>query len=194
MMKTLRYILFAGLLAALTLPATGLMLPATAGADQSSEMLDDLFGRLKASTNAIEAAAIESLIWKVWIHRGVDEVDHHMRLGIVAMDAGDLRGSLSHFDRVVRRDPGFAEGWNKRATVYYLMGQFDASVADIRKTLALEPRHFGALAGMGLIYDAIGNPAAAVKVWAKALEINPHMANIRRRIEQIGAGSKSNPI
>ena len=193
-MKTLRLILFAGLLAGLMGPATGLMLPATAGADQSSTMLDDLFGRLKASTNAIEAAAIEGLIWKVWIHRGVVEVDHNMTLGIVAMGAGDFKGSLAHFDRVVRRDPGFAEGWNKRATVYYLMGNFDASVADIRKTLALEPRHFGALSGMGLIFDAIGNPAAAVKVWAKALEINPHMAAIRRRIEQIGAESKGRPL
>ena len=193
-MKALRLILFAGLLAVLMLPATGLMLPATAGADQSSEMLDDLFGRLKASTNAIEAAAIEGLIWKVWIHRGVAEVDQNMTLGIVAMGERDFKGSLSHFDRVVRRDPGFAEGWNKRATVYYLMGDFDASVADIRKTLTLEPRHFGALSGMGLIYDAIGNPAAAVKVWKKALEINPHLAGIRHRIEQIGAESKGRPL
>ncbi len=193
-MKALRLILFAGLLAVLMLPATGLMLPATAGADQSSEMLDDLFGRLKASTNAIEAAAIEGLIWKVWIHRGVAEVDQNMTLGIVAMSEKNFAGSLSYFDRIVRRDPGFAEGWNKRATVHYLMGEFDSSVADIRKTLALEPRHFGALSGMGLIYDALGNSAAAVKVWEKALEINPHMAGIRHRIEEIRADSKGNPI
>ena len=170
------------------------MLPATAGADQSRELLDDLFGRLKASTNAIEAAAIEGLIWKVWIHRGVAEVDQNMTLGIAAMGEGDFEGSLSYFDRVVRGDPGFAEGWNKRATVHFLMGNFDSSVADIRKTLTLEPRHFGALSGMGLIYDALGNSAAAVKVWEKALQINPHMASIRHRIEEIRADSKGNPI
>ncbi len=182
-MKNLRSILFAVLLAGLTLPAAGM-------ADQTSDVLDDLFDRLKASTSAFEAAAIEGLIWKVWVHRGVAEVDQNMTLGIVAMSEGNFEGSLSYFDRVVRGDPGFAEGWNKRATVYYLMGNFDASVADIKKTLTLEPRHFGALSGMGLIYDAIGNQAAAVKVWEKALEINPHMAGLRHRIEEIRAESK----
>ncbi len=186
-MKNLRSILFAVLLAGFTLPATSM-------ADQTSDVLDDLFDRLKASTSAFEAAAIEGLIWKVWIHRGVAEVDKNMTRGIVAMTEGDFKVSLAYFDRVVRRDPGFAEGWNKRATVYYLMGKFDASVADIKKTLALEPRHFGALSGMGLIYDALGNQAAAVKVWEKALEINPHMAGIRHRIEKFHADSKGNPI
>lgn len=186
-MKTLRLFLFALLLVGPALPASGL-------ADQNNDALDDLFGRLKVSTNALEAAAIEGLIWKVWIHRGVTEVDQDMTLGIFAMGEGDLKGSLSHFDKIVRRDPEFAEGWNKRATVYYLLGQFDASVADIRKTLALEPRHFGALSGMGLIYDALGNPAAAVKVWEKALEINPHMASIRNRVEKIRAETKGKPI
>ncbi len=186
-MKKLRLFLFAAMLAVLTLPGAGM-------ADQTSDELGDLFDRLKVSTNTFEAAAIEGLIWKVWIHRGVAEVDQNMTLGIVAMDEGNFKASLSYFDRVVRRDPGFAEGWNKRATVYYLMGNFDASVQDIRKTLALEPRHFGALSGMGLIYDAIGKQAAAVKVWEKALEINPHMAGLRRRIEEIRAETKGNPI
>jgi tetratricopeptide (TPR) repeat protein len=94
----------------------------------------------------------------------------------------------------VRLDPNFAEGWNKRATVYYMMGDFDASVADIQKTLTLEPRHFGALSGLGLIYDALDKPAAAVKVWQKALEINPHMQSIRHRIEEIQAEEKGKGI
>ncbi|MDA1089833.1 MAG: tetratricopeptide repeat protein [Proteobacteria bacterium] len=186
-MKNLRLMLVAVLL-------TVAMLPASALADQTSADLDDLFNRLKRSTNALEAAAIEGFIWKVWVHRGVAEVDQNMAHGIVAMAGGDFKGSLSYFDRVVRRDPDFAEGWNKRATVYFLMGNFDASVADIGKTLALEPRHFGALSGMGLIYDSIGNPAAAVKVWEKALEINPHMATIRRRIEEIRTETMGKPI
>jgi tetratricopeptide (TPR) repeat protein len=186
-MRRFRSILFVLLLAVPTPPGTGM-------ADQSSDLLDDLFDRLKTSTNATGAAAIEGLIWKVWTHRGVAEVDQNMMLGIQAMGKEDLNGSLSYFNEVVRRDPGFAEGWNKRATVYYLMGNFDASVADIKKTLTLEPRHFGALSGIGLIYDAIGDQAAAVKVWEKALEINPHMAGIRHRIEEIRTGAKGKPI
>ncbi len=82
-MKNLRSILFAVLLAVLTLPGTGM-------ADQSSDVLDDLFDRLKASTSDFEAAAIEGLIWKVWIYRGVAETDRNMALGIVAMDVGDF--------------------------------------------------------------------------------------------------------
>ena len=142
----------------------------------------------------IEAAAIEALIWNIWSHGGVAEVDQEMTLGISAMNEGDLESSLAHFDKIVRRDPNFAEGWNKRATVYYMMGDFGASVADIQKTLTLEPRHFGALSGLGLIYDALDKPAAAVKVWQKALEINPHMQSIRHRIEEIQAEEKGKGI
>jgi tetratricopeptide (TPR) repeat protein len=116
-----------------------------------------------------------------------------MALGIVAASQGDLRRSLDYFDRVVRTAPDFAEGWNKRATVYYMMGDYTASVEDIRRTLALEPRHFGALSGMGLIYDAIGDTEAAVKVWEKALEIHPHMEGIRNRIRELRGRAKGNP-
>ena len=186
-MKNLRSILFAVLLAGLTLPATGM-------AGQTSDVLDDLFDRLKASTSAFEAAAIEGLIWNIWTHRGVAVIDQNMTLGILTMNEGKLKSSLSHFDKVVRLDPNFAEGWNKRATVYYMMGDFDAPVADIQKTLTLEPRHFGALSGLGLIYDALDKPAAAVKVWQKALEINPHMQSIRHRIEEIQAEEKGKGI
>ncbi len=170
------------------------LLPVAGQADQTSAELNDLFARLKASGDAPGAADIEGRIWAIWIHRGVAEVDRDMAHGIIAMQQGDLEAALSRFDDVVERAPDFAEGWNKRATVYYLMGDFDASVADIKRTLALEPRHFGALSGMGLIYDALGEPAAAVKVWEKALEINPHMPNIRRRIDQIRAEGKGRGI
>ena len=182
-MMRFRPILFALFIAVLTLPPTG-------RADQTNVALDDLFDRLKASTDASDATVIEGLIWRIWIHRGIDEIDQKMALGIVAMGNGNLQESLSYFDEVVRSDPDFAEGWNKRATVYYMLGNFEASVADIKRTLALEPRHFGALSGMGLIYDAIGNQAAAAKVWEKALEINPHMEGIRHRMDEIRVEEK----
>jgi len=121
-------------------------------------------------------------------------IDQNMTLGILTMNEGNLKISLSHFDKAVHLDPQFAEGWNKRATVYCLMGDFDTSVADIQKTLVLEPRHFGALSGLGMIYDDLDKPAAAVKVWQKALEINPHMQSIRHRIEEIRAIGKGKPI
>jgi len=182
----------AAMLTALLLGAV--LLPVAGQADQTSAELDDLFARLKASADDSGAAEIEGRIWAIWIHRGVAEIDRDMAHGIVAMQQGDLEAALSLFNDVVRRAPDFAEAWNKRATVYYLMGDFDASVADIKRTLALEPRHFGALSGMGLIYDALGEPAGAVKVWEKALEINPHMPNIRHRMEEIRAEGKGRGI
>jgi len=166
---------------------------ATAAADQKSPELDGLFQRLRTSTNPAEAKAIENVIWDLWHRKGVEAVDRTMALGIVAASQGDLRRSLEYFNRVVSAAPDFAEGWNKRATIYYMMGDYAASVDDIRRTLALEPRHFGALSGMGLIYDALGDADAAVKVWEKALEIHPHMEGIRNRIQELRRRAKGNP-
>ena len=82
-------------------------------------------------------------------------------------------------------EPDFAEAWNKRATVHYLMGDYVASVHDIQQTLALERRHFGALSGLGMIYEAIGRPSAALRSFEAALAINPHLDATRQRIEEL---------
>jgi tetratricopeptide (TPR) repeat protein len=86
---------------------------------------------------------------------------------------------------MVERAPEFAEGWNKRATVHFLMGNWQASVRDIRQTLALEPRHFGALFGLGMIYDALEQPEAALRSFEATLALNPHSDSTRQRIEQL---------
>jgi len=181
-----------GRLKALVTALTLLLVPAAA-ADQNSPDLNALFQRLKTTASQAEADSVENAIWDIWHHKGIEAIDHAMALGIVAASQGDLRRSLEYFERVVRAAPDFAEGWNKRATIYYMIGDYAASVADIRRTLALEPRHFGALSGMGLIYDALGDYDAAVKVWEKALEIHPHMQTIRDRIEVLRRRGKGNP-
>ncbi len=86
---------------------------------------------------------------------------------------------------MVDQAPAFAEAWNKRATVLYLMGRLDESVLDIQQTLALEPRHFGALSGLALIYDALEEPAAALRSLEAALAINPHLGGSKERIDQL---------
>ena len=93
--------------------------------------------------------------------------------------------ALERFDRMVEQAPDFAEGWNKRATLHYLMGNFRASVLDIQRTLDLEPRHFGALSGLGLIYDAVDQPAAALRSFEAAFAINPHLRSIEQRIIEL---------
>ncbi|MFQ5765594.1 MAG: tetratricopeptide repeat protein [Rhodospirillales bacterium] len=175
---------------AVALAVAVLALPALSAADQKDPALDGLFQRLKLTADPGVAQVIEEAIWRIWTRNGAHGVDVVMASGIEAMNAGALEDALARFDDVVRRAPDFAEGWNKRATVHYLMGNFTASVADIRRTLALEPRHFGALSGMGLIFDAIGNHPAALKVWEKALQINPHMPSIVERVRQLRTQSE----
>jgi len=163
-------------------------------ADQNNPKLNTLFQRLQTTEDTNEALSIEQLIWQIWTERGVVEIDKAMAYGIQAMNAGAFGSSLKIFDQIVSKAPDFAEGWNKRATVYYMLGQFDASVSDIQRTLDLEPRHFGALSGMGLIYNATGNTEAALKVWEKALSIHPHMPGIRAQVKDIKRQLKGKAI
>ena len=120
-------------------------------ARQDDSRLDDLFSRLKCTSDVHEARLIEGLIWTLWLQSGSPDIDRLIEAGNDAMGAGRYDDALGRFTRVIERDPAFAEGWNRRATLYYLMGNFDASVRDIQETLLREPRHFGALSGLGLI-------------------------------------------
>jgi len=154
-------------------------------ADQADLRLDPLFQRLQSTADATDAAAVEQQIWQIWIESDDSVVSGLMREGMTAMSRGDYDGALERFDRMVDAAPEFAEGWNKRATVHYYMGQYEASVLDIQQTLQLEPRHFGALSGLGLIYDALEQREAALRSFEAALEINPHLDGIKTRIEEL---------
>lgn len=171
-----------------------LALPATGFGDQNDPALDGLFARLQAAESDREAGPIEARIWQIWTHLGDSKIDRTMAVGIAAMNAGAYEVSLGAFDKIVAVAPEFAEGWNKRATVYYLMGDFEASVRDIRQTLSREPRHFGALSGMGLIFDAVGDPAAAIRVLERALALYPHMPGMSERLRDLKTRAKGRPI
>ncbi len=101
------------------------------------------------------------------------------------MQAGNLPGALQLFDAVTAERPDFAEGWNKRATVLYMMGALDASAKDVDKVLELEPRHFGALSGLGLINASKDKDDAAIEAFQRALEINPHMPGAKQNIDML---------
>ena len=167
------------------LAAVLLSLPSGVAAGQDDARLDQLFARLKAAPSAGEAQTIEQTIWQLWSHAGIEKVDEEMAAGALAMAVGEYRVALKSFNAIVKMAPDFAEGWNKRATVYYLLGEFDASVGDIEHTLALEPRHFGALSGLGLIYLAIGKDRAALRVFKGALAIHPHLPAAKARIKRL---------
>src|SRR5690606_683806 len=108
-----------------------------------------------------------------------------MRDGIAAMTRGDYTHALAKFDQMVIIAPGFAEGWNKRATVHYLLGNDARSLADIAKALALEPRHFGALAGRGLVYVRLKDERRALEAFEEALAIHPNLASAAANAEQL---------
>lgn len=160
-------------------------LVAGARADQRDARLDGLFARLQSTSSGHEAQAIEQRIWRIWSESGDPRIALLLQEGVLAMSQARFGVALERFDRMVAEAPNFAEGWNKRATLHYLMGNYSASVRDIQRTLDLEPRHFGALSGLGLIYDAVEEPSAALRSFEAAVAINPHLPSIEQRIIEL---------
>ena len=156
-----------------------------AAADQRDARLDGLFERLQETPDPAEAEVVEQQIWRLWLQSKDAVIDRLMQQGVVAMREQHYDTALRAFDRMVEQAPDFAEAWNKRATVHYLMGDWRASVVDIQRTLELEPRHFGAWFGLGLIYDALEQPQAALRSFEATLELNPHSESTRLRVEEL---------
>jgi len=152
---------------------------------QNDPRLPPLFRALKSAAGPEEAAPVEAQIWALWTISGDQAVDSLMTVGLAAVRAERYREALAVFDRIVQRRPDFAEGWNKRATVHYLMGNLQQSADDAKRTLALEPRHFGALSGLGLIALAEGDERAALEAFEAALALHPHMAGSTTHIRAL---------
>jgi tetratricopeptide (TPR) repeat protein len=174
-------------LAALLMPAA----PLTAA--QDDPRLPALFERLRTAQSEIEAVPIEALIWSIWSESADPESARLLQDGIGAMGRRAFPEAIDAFSAATRRQPSFAEAWNKRATVYYLIGDDRASVADIQRTLTLEPHHFGALSGLGLIYLRIGEPEAAIRSFEAALKIHPHLPGARAHIEMLKDEREGDP-
>lgn len=155
----------------------------TAQADQKDPRLAPLFEILKTTGNPLEAQAAEQGIWSIWMTSDDATVMLLMQQGVEAMSGGDLKSAFEIFTEMVQIAPEFAEAWNKRATVLYLLGAYPESVADIDRTLELEPRHFGALSGLGLCHAELQQDEAALDAFERALAVNPHMDAVRANIE-----------
>lgn len=162
-------------------------------AGQDDPRLKDLFEGLQVATSPLEARVIETKIWRIWIEHGDPSIDALMQHGIDAMSLDDLDTALAAFNEVVRRDGSFAEGFNKRATVEFMRHDFTASVADIERTLALEPRHFGALSGLGQVYLALKKKEAALKAFEAALKIDPKLENVEKTVKELKQQLEGNP-
>ncbi len=154
-------------------------------ADQTDPELPALFSALEAAETADDANRLETRIWQLWLQSPDEKADAFLQRIVSAMGQGDLDDALTASDELVQYAPDFAEGWNKRATVHYLMGNFNSSVEDIYRTLKLEPRHFGAISGLGLIFLKQGNAANALQAFEQVLAVSPKSINARRSVEQV---------
>lgn len=162
-----------------------LMCSVQLGADQRAEELPALFEQLLVATSPSEASEIESQIWQLWLEAPDDSSEFLISQVSLAMEAGQMELALKLSTQLIDGTPDYAEAWNKRATIYYLMGNNELSVADIRETLALEPRHFGAISGLGLIFMREQNLEAALQAFEQVLAISPASANARNSAERV---------
>jgi tetratricopeptide (TPR) repeat protein len=130
-------------------------------------------------------AFAENALWQVWSRSGDDEVDRLLAIGTEQINARQGDAAVATFTGIIERKPEFAEGWNKRATAYYLMGDYTRSLADCDEVLKRNPHHFGALAGYGMIYLQLDQPARALEYLERALAVNPNLSSVRETVEML---------
>jgi tetratricopeptide (TPR) repeat protein len=171
------------LAAFLAVPLTGL--PDVAQAYQNDPRLDRLFAVLHTSHDERELDVAQSLIWDIWITHKDNTFAHLMRRGIFAMANGRNDDALQIFDELIAADPGYAEAWNKRATLHFRLGDIEKARADVERTLELEPRHFGALSGLGQIDLLRGDRDGALRAFEDALDTNPHLTGAQRIVKRL---------
>ena len=149
--------------------------------------LEKLFDELAVSPDATHSARFEAEILKRLHASGSATTDLLLSWAVEAMNKERYTKALDILDQVILLDPDFVEGWNKRATVHFLMKDYGKSIADIQHTLALEPRHFGALSGFGMILRDIGEDHLAADAFRKALAVHPQLKNARDALESLEA-------
>ena len=167
--------------------ALTLILGSFASADQNDPELDHLFSALQASTSGGKAAKIEHEIWTRWNSHPTDQrANKQMSAATDLMNTGKLNAAENIFGSIINRHPNFAEAWNKRATVRFFLGNNKGSIADILQVIKLEPRHFGALSGLGMIHVRTGNMQGALQAYSAAQKMNPYLPQIDIIIDKLG--------
>lgn len=156
-----------------------------------TEVLDQLFADLQDPET--DHAAVEDKIWREWGKSGSDAMDLLLERGRAAVNAGDLSKAIEHFSALIDHAPEFAEGWNARATAFFLADEYGLSVNDIQSTLSLNPRHFGALSGLGMIMEQIEENENALRAYQAALAVHPFRPNLIaavKRLQEKTAGTE----
>ena len=186
MLRFLRFFCFALLLAAAAARAEEGARPEPLNPSTISDLsLDELFDKLPAESGSRAGKLIEAEILKRLQMSGSDTADLLMAWSVEAMEEKDFPLALDLLDHIIMLEPGFAEAWNKRATVYFMMDDYGSSLSDIRQTLAIEPRHFGALSGLGMILSSMDRKEEAIRAFRRALEINPQLTRVKESLERL---------
>lgn len=167
--------LFRFLKYAVTAFAVNLSIFSIAGADEAE--LEALFEGLKTADESA-ATQIEQRIYEIWSKSGSEAMDLLLDRGRTALNDGDATLAVEHFSALIDHAPGFAEGYNARATAFFQKGQYGLSLNDIRQTLALNPRHFGAISGLALILEEMGQQDDAYAAWKEVEKLNPHQRGL----------------
>ncbi|WP_342640796.1 tetratricopeptide repeat protein [Rhodoligotrophos ferricapiens] len=157
----------------------------TEAARQRADLLDSLFARLHGAESRTSAQILQEAVLQLWRQSGSPSVDVLIQQADRAARSKQYQTALTILDTVVEIAPDFPEGWNKRATVLYLQGDSDRAIADIDRVLELEPRHFGALAALGMIRRANGDIKGALEAFQRVLEINPHMEEAKDAVKKL---------
>ena len=164
-------------------------------AENHQKQIDKLLNQLKSTTDYQESKTIESKIWELWTtHPSKSSLTALLADGNIYMSQNKLESAYEKFTQAIELDPNWAEAWNKRATVLYLMGKYELSQADIAKVLELEKRHFGALSGQGLVQTALNNYQKAINSYIEAHKIHPNMKSPLIMIEKLQLQIKKESI
>ena len=159
--------------------------PGYALGDQTDPRLDELFATLQTNQDETVLQATETEIWGIWYDSGEQAADDKMQHAAELVRRGKLAAAEQIYTEIIEMLPGFSEGWNRRATVRYYQGDFAGSLADIEETLRLEPRHFGAIWGLGMILGSRRDYERAILAFERLLKIKPNAADARPRIESL---------
>ena len=177
-------LLAAGVLAPLPLAAQDGNAPPSEAVEPlvPAKRLDNFFAELKRERNEKAAERIAARINEEWNSSGSAIIDLMMMWSKTAMEGEKFDVALDFLDQVVTISPAYAEGWNRRATVHFMMHNYSKSMSDINRTLTLEPRHFGALAGMAQIMENTGRKQLSLTAWQRVLEIYPMMRSAQNEV------------
>lgn len=164
-----------------------------AGPALAQERVDDLFGALQGA-DATTVGAIENEIRAIWSKSGSAAMDLLLQRGSDALEAGDPRAAVEHLTALIDHAPDFAEGYTLRATAFYTMGYLGPAMDDIRQALVLEPRHFGAMTGLGVILRDIGQPEDALLAFEEVLRLSPASPDVREAADALRADLDGLPL